>query len=299
MGRLRIHRARHRRQGAQGHPRRRHAAPHPPAAARAAAPAGHGHRGCAEGSEAPAVLQLRRGASSPADLALFTRQLATLVRAGLPLEESLLAVSQQTEKPRVQSIILGVRVEGHGRPHARRWLRGVPAGLSGDLPRHGLRRRAGRTSRQRARAARRLHREPRGDAPEGPGGDALPDRAHGDVLRHRLGAAGVRGAEGRVGLRGKQGAAAAHHACADRHQRLPALVRHLSADPRHHRRGALPALAAQPGRQAPLPSPAAAPAARRQAGARLQHGALHAHVQHPLGGVRAGARGHAHRRARW
>src|SRR6185295_848459 len=46
---------------------------------------------------------------SPSDLSLFTRQLATLVRAGLPLEESLLAVSQQTEKPRVQSIVLGVR----------------------------------------------------------------------------------------------------------------------------------------------------------------------------------------------
>ncbi len=74
---------------------------------------------------------------SSADLALFTRQLATLVRAGLPLEESLLAVSQQTEKPRVQSIMLGVRarvMEGH--TLAERFRR-VPARVSGDLPLHG------------------------------------------------------------------------------------------------------------------------------------------------------------------
>src|SRR6202167_3721101 len=57
----------------------------------------------------------RRGVSA-ADLSLLTRQLSTLVRAGLPLEEALLAVSEQTERPRVQSIVLGVRakvVEGH------------------------------------------------------------------------------------------------------------------------------------------------------------------------------------------
>jgi general secretion pathway protein F len=58
---------------------------------------------------------LRRGIST-LDLAMLTRQIATLLRSGLPLEESLQAVAEQTEKPRIQSIIHGVRskvVEGH------------------------------------------------------------------------------------------------------------------------------------------------------------------------------------------
>jgi general secretion pathway protein F len=58
---------------------------------------------------------LRRGMSS-AELALITRQLASLSQSGLPLEEALLAVSQQNDNPRTKSMLLGVRakvMEGH------------------------------------------------------------------------------------------------------------------------------------------------------------------------------------------
>ncbi len=53
---------------------------------------------------------LRRGIS-PAELALVTRQLASLSQSGMPLEESLLAVSQQNDTPRTKSILLGVRAK--------------------------------------------------------------------------------------------------------------------------------------------------------------------------------------------
>ena len=60
-------------------------------------------------------VRVRRGISAT-DLALVTRQLATLVRSGLPLEESLQAAAQQTEKSRLKSMLLAVRsrvMEGH------------------------------------------------------------------------------------------------------------------------------------------------------------------------------------------
>ncbi|MEL7290512.1 MAG: type II secretion system inner membrane protein GspF [Pseudomonadota bacterium] len=55
-------------------------------------------------------LQFKRGLSTP-DLALITRQLATLVQSGMPLEECLKAVSEQSEKPRIRTMLLAVRAK--------------------------------------------------------------------------------------------------------------------------------------------------------------------------------------------
>lgn len=50
------------------------------------------------------------------DLALLTRQLSTLVQAGMPLEECLKAVAEQSDKVKIRNMMMGVRakvVEGY------------------------------------------------------------------------------------------------------------------------------------------------------------------------------------------
>ncbi len=63
---------------------------------------------------------IKRGIS-PAELSLITRQLATLMRAGTPIDTALHAVSRQSEKPRLANMMLAVRAkvkEGHSLANA-------------------------------------------------------------------------------------------------------------------------------------------------------------------------------------
>jgi general secretion pathway protein F len=98
-------------------------------------PAGKQHRGVLEGDTARQVRQQLRDKNllplnviesaqkestrqssfsigkglSAGDLAVLTRQLATLVQSSMPLEEALAAIGEQNDNARLQSIVLGVR----------------------------------------------------------------------------------------------------------------------------------------------------------------------------------------------
>ena len=68
-----------------------------------------------ENSGAAGHFSLSRGLGA-SDLALLTRQLATLVQAALPIEEALRAAAAQARSPRIQGMLLAVRarvLEGH------------------------------------------------------------------------------------------------------------------------------------------------------------------------------------------
>lgn len=63
------------------------------------------------GGQAGFFADMLKPSLSISERALVTRQLATLIGAGLPVEEALLAVSKQTEKPVTHSMLLTVRAK--------------------------------------------------------------------------------------------------------------------------------------------------------------------------------------------
>lgn len=69
-----------------------------------------------ENASIPGLSKMFQRGIGTTELALITRQLATLVRAALPLEEALAAIANQSEKPRIKSMMYAVRskvMEGH------------------------------------------------------------------------------------------------------------------------------------------------------------------------------------------
>ncbi len=70
----------------------------------------------AEKKEGVGTFSSRGKRLSVRDLSLITRQIATLIQAGIPIEETLSAVSAQSEKPQVKGMMLAIRgkvLEGH------------------------------------------------------------------------------------------------------------------------------------------------------------------------------------------
>lgn len=52
-----------------------------------------------------------RGSLSASDLALVTRQLATLIQSGIPIEQALSAAAQQTTQPRTRGMLIAIRAK--------------------------------------------------------------------------------------------------------------------------------------------------------------------------------------------
>ena len=116
--------------------------------------------------------------------------------------------------------------QGRRGPPARRGVAGFPAGISRDLPRHRVGRRAIGQARFGARAPRGLHRIAPSHGPAGEQRAGVSDRAPGAVLRHRLLLARLRRAAGGRRVRVRPPGAAHRDAHSDRHERsgAPLLV---------------------------------------------------------------------------
>jgi hypothetical protein len=162
-------------------------------------------------------------------------------------------------------------LESDGRSHARERPGGLPAGVSGNLPRHRGRWRAVRPPGCGARAPRRLHREPTRAAAEDSARHGVPDHPHPDGDRHRHRLAGLRCTAGGRGVRQHQPGTAPTDENTDRCQRLAEGKLAADPDPAGIGGDRVPAGAQAAGISRGLPPLPADAAHRRPAGARREH----------------------------
>ncbi len=154
------------------------------------------------------------------ELAVFSRQFATLVASGMPMIRSLQTLEEQTQDDRIREAIGGVSERRRSRQHAREGDGAVPGSLRQVVPGDGPLRRAVGPPRGRARPRRLPGRESRRSPAPGQIGADVPGadlrlRGRGAAGRRRLRDPGLRQDLRRTGRRKSRGS---FGACRSRHR---------------------------------------------------------------------------------
>ena len=228
----------------------------------------------------------------PQEVAAFTRQLATLLKAGIPLAEALGALAEQADNKKLEVVLAEIRQKVNEGSSLADTLAAHPTHLPGALHQHGPLGRGGRQPRRGAVAAGRLPRRAARAAVQGLGRADLPDH-HGGAGHAGHGRADGGGRpQDHLDLRGHGQDAPLEHAAADLPGR-PDRQLLVGAD---HRSSALSywlyrRWSRKPkGRARRRPGQAEA-AAHRAAGALRRRGPVRPHAGHHAGRGRAGAGG--------
>ena len=146
---------------------------------------------------------------STTELALFTRQLASLLEASLPLEQAFSALLEQAERPYLRDLIASIRSDVMGGASLSDALSQHPRDFADIYRALVVVRRADRPAGARAVAPGRLHRAPQRAGAKGQAGVHLSGHRHRGGVRDRDLPADLRGAADRFGVRQHQAEAAA------------------------------------------------------------------------------------------
>ncbi len=164
------------------------------------------------------------------DIAIFSRQLATMLAAGIPLVQAFEIVGNGHDKPAMQKLDPRHQGRHRGRHDAARGPGQAPAVLRRPVREPGRGRRAGRRARDAARQDRDLQGEERVAEEEGQEGAVLSRRGAGG-RRHRHGrAADLRDSAVREPVQGLRRRPAGLHADGDQPVQVRADGRHLHRD---------------------------------------------------------------------